>query len=170
MQLEAEAAGHGDVETVLDGRDAAGLVAGDRRDVAGHGVGGIELRLAPLDEDALPGVRVVGAPEFLSVGEEAVFRVGAARGAGLEDDLGIFLPKFGDELIDARGVVEPEIGALLAFKEVGTIVHEVRVGVPLDIRESGSGFEDGVDLIEDVFPDLGVGHVEDDLRGAAAAS
>lgn len=54
-----------------------------------HGVGGEEVRRAPLDEHALQGIVVVRHPELVEVRHQAVVRTAAARSAVLNDDVGV---------------------------------------------------------------------------------
>ena len=138
-------------------------MVGRGRDVRTHHDGGVEKARAVLDAGARKRLGVVARPHFVEILQGAVLHAAAARGAGLDQHVGVFGADAFHHLVEALRVVDPE-ARLLVGREVGrTHVVGVAVGVPLDVVDLVREFHRVVEDSEHEVLHLGVREVEQPL-------
>ena len=163
LKLHAEASGAGHVEAELDGRDVARLVVGRGRDVRTHGHGRVEEARAVLDAGPRKRFGVVAGPHFVEVFHCAELHAAAARGAGLDQHIGIFGPNAFHDLIEALRIIDPEMRLFVLGQVLRPCIFDVAVGIPLDIVDIGREFHRIVEYREDEILHLRIAQIEKPL-------
>ena len=133
LHFHSEASGHGDVKAELQGDDTMGLVVGRGTDVLSHCHSGEEVAGAPLDEEALLGVGVVGAPELIEVRHEAPVDTSSTAGAQLDDEVGMGGTNAFECAAQAEVEVDEEVALLVGGEVAAAEVLHRHVAVPLNI-------------------------------------
>ena len=157
LDVEAELAHHGHVGAELD----AGVLV-PRGDVRAHRLGGVEERVAVLDEQPLQGVGVVAGPEFGEVLQRLIVDAAASAGAEHHRQVGVFGLDAVEHLVEAAHVVHVEVGLLVL--QVGRVdVGDGAVAVPLEIGDARVLGHQPVHYAEHEVLDFRVGQVEHHL-------
>ena len=163
MQLHAQTSRAGDVEAELDGRDIAGLMVGRGRHVRPHDRRRIEKARPVLDARARKRFGVVAGPHFVEVFHCAELHAAAARGAGLDQHIGIFGPNAFHDLVEALRIIDPEMRLFVLGQVLRPCIFDVAVGIPLDIVDIGREFHRIVEYREDEILHLRIAQIEKPL-------
>lgn len=163
LQLHAEASGARDVEPELERRGVARLEVGRHGDVRTHNERGEEEARAVLDAGARERFGVVARPHLVEVPERAVLHAPSARGAGLDEHVGVFGADALHHLVESLRVFDPEVRLFVGPLECGADAVRAAVGVPLDVVDVFREPHRVVEYPEDEVLHLGVREVQQPL-------
>ena len=133
-----------------------------------HGVGREEETRSPLDIHALQGIGIVGDPEFIEVGQQAVVGASPTRCAVLDDDIGIFGADALEHLQQSQVVVHIEVRLLVHRQIQRPHILYRGIGIPLQVGNLRILRQEVIDNLKREVLYLGIRHVEHQLRTTTA--
>ena len=138
-------------------------MVGHGRDVRTHGHGRVEEARAVLDAGPRKRFGVVAGPELVEIFERPVFHAAAARGAGLDQHVGVFGPDALHHAVESLRIVDPEARLLVGGQIGRTYVVGVAVGVPFDVVDLVRELHRVVEDLEDEILHRGIREVQQPL-------